>query len=49
LVDNKWAFCYNTCIEFETQEKQMDAVDIVVVTLAVLYVISITFALLQKG
>ena len=22
-VDNKWVWCYNTCIEFETQEKQM--------------------------
>jgi hypothetical protein len=29
--------------------KQMDAVDIVVVTLAVAYVICTTFALLQKG
>ncbi len=22
-VDNKWVWAYNTCIEFETQEKQM--------------------------
>ena len=24
-VDNKWVWVYNTCIEFETQEKQMSA------------------------